>query len=60
MDYMTANDIIKIIPMMKKKEALNIIKKAQEAMEKKGNYVPKCRTKVALTDEVLKILGLKK
>ena len=56
--YLSANDIMVIIPSMCRSRALKLIAEIQEDMRLKGYYVPETKTKLALTKLVTKKLGL--
>lgn len=56
-DYITADDLMKIIPNLKKYKALEYINDAIKEMEQKGYYVPVTRPKVALTKIIKKKFG---
>lgn len=58
-EYLTAYDLQVIIPKIGYHKALDIIKEIREEMEKEKYFVPKQKTKVALTWMVKKKLGLK-
>lgn len=56
--YLTAKDLMVIIPKLSYKRALKYIDDFREEMEQKGYFVPEGRTKVALTKLVKKKFGL--
>ena len=47
--YLTAKDLMLIIPKLTYQRALGYIDNAREEMKEKGYFVPEGRTKVALT-----------
>ena len=56
-DYLTANDLMDIIPNLTYMNALKYINLARKKMEEKGFYVPTTKPKVALTSVVKSIFG---
>ena len=56
--YLTAKDLMVIIPKLSYKRALKYIDDFRTEMEQKGYFVPEGRTKVALTKLVKKKFGL--
>lgn len=56
--YITAKDLMIIIPKLSYKRALQYIENFRVEMEEKGYFVPEGRTKVALTKLVKKKFGL--
>lgn len=56
-DYLTARDLMKIIPKLSYIKALEYIDNAREEMKNKGYFVPDGRTKVALTKIIRKKFG---
>ncbi|MBR6689713.1 MAG: hypothetical protein IKL65_00080 [Bacilli bacterium] len=56
--YLTAKDLMKIIPKLSYKRALEYIEETREEMSKKNYCVPDGRTKVALTKLIKKKFGL--
>ena len=58
-EYMTAKDIQELIPGIGYNAALKIINEIRKKMEELNYYVPKGKTKVALTWMIRKELGLK-
>lgn len=57
--YLTANDIQKIIPTMTYANALEYIKRIRSKMEEANCWIPNGKTLVALTWMVKKDLGIK-
>lgn len=55
--YLTANDLMKIIPKLSYQRALKYIENAREEMKQKNYFVPEGRTKVALTKIIKKKFG---
>lgn len=56
--YMSANDLKVVIPAIGINKAREYIVEIQAIMKEKGYYVPKCRTKIALTKLIIKKFGL--
>ena len=56
--YITARDLMEIIPKLSYKRALKYIEDFRIEMKDKGYFVPEGRTKVALTKLVKKKFGL--
>ena len=56
-DYLTAKDLMKIIPKLSYQRALKYIEDARDEMKNKGYFVPDGRTKVALTKIIRKKFG---
>ena len=56
--YITAKDLMIIIPKLSYVRALKYIDDFREEMKEKGYFVPEGRTKVALTKLVKKKFGL--
>lgn len=56
--YITAKDLMVIIPRLSYKRALKYITDFRTEMQEKGYFVPEGRTKVALTKLVKKKFGL--
>ena len=56
--YLTAHDLMQIIPKISYVRALSYIDNARQEMEEKGYFVPEGRTKVALTKIIKKRFGL--
>ena len=56
-DYLTARDLMKIIPKLSYIKELKYIDNAREEMKNKGYFVPDGRTKVALTKIIRKKFG---
>lgn len=55
--YLTAKDLMRIIPKLPYQRALEYIDNAREEMKEKGYFVPEGRTKVALTKIIKKKFG---
>lgn len=55
--YLTAKDLMNIIPNLTYMNALKYINLAREKMEKEGFYVPITKPKVALTSVIKSIFG---
>lgn len=56
--YLTAEDLLELIPEMKYQRALGVINDVRNEMEDKNYYIPISRKKLALTKLVKKKLGL--
>lgn len=56
--YLTAKDLMIIIPKLSYTRALKYIEDAREDMENKNYFVPEGKTKVALTKIIKKKFGL--
>ena len=56
--YLTAEELTIIMPQLKIDMARKYINEIQKEMEEKGIFVPKSRTKMALTKLVKKKFGL--
>jgi len=56
--YLTANDLMEIIPGLTYNRALSYIKMIREEMKEKNYFVPDGKTKVALTKMLKKKFGL--
>lgn len=56
--YLTAKDLMIIIPKLSYARALKYIEDAREDMENKNYFVPEGKTKVALTKIIKKKFGL--
>lgn len=56
-DYLSANDLIEIIPNLTYLNALNYIKKGQQEMKNRGFIVPTTKPKVALTKILRELFG---
>lgn len=56
--YLTADDLVKLIPEMKYQRALDLINEVREEMEEKNYFLPISRKKLALTKLVRKKLGI--
>lgn len=59
-DYMTANDLKKLIPQMGKVKCISEIKKLREELEQKGMYIPHTKPYIVPTEEVVKKFHIKK
>lgn len=55
--YLTAKDLMLIIPKLSYQRALGYIDDAREEMKQKNYFVPEGRTKVALTKIIKKKFG---
>lgn len=55
--YLTAKDLMLIIPKLSYRRALEYIDDAREEMKQKNYFVPEGRTKVALTKIIKKKFG---
>lgn len=55
--YLTAKDLMKIIPHLSYQRALHYIEIAREEMKKQNYFVPEGRTKVALTKIIREKFG---
>lgn len=55
--YLTAKDLMMIIPKLSYKKALEYIDSARNEMSKKGYFLPDGRTKVALTKVIKQKFG---
>ena len=55
--YVTAEDLMILIPTLKYQRALNYIKEIQVEMEQKKYFVPVSQTKLALTKLIRKKFG---
>ena len=55
--YITAEDLMLLIPNLKYQRALDYIKEIQQEMEQKKYFVPVCQKKLALTKLVKKKFG---
>ncbi len=55
--YITANDLMKIIPEITYHRALEYIKEARDDMKEKGYFLPTSKKKVALTKIIKKKFG---
>lgn len=56
--YLTAEDLLTLIPEMKYQRALGVINDVRNEMEDKNYYIPISRKKLALTKLVKKRLGI--
>lgn len=56
-EYLTAKDLMQIIPELCYNRALKYIDSAREEMKNKGYFVPDGKTKVALTKIIRKKFG---
>lgn len=59
-DYMTAEDLKKLIPTMGRANCTKEIKKLIEELEAKGYYIPKTKPYIVPTEEVVKKFHIKK
>ncbi len=57
--YLSANDLIIVIPTMSYSSALNYIKRIRNKMEEENYFIPKGKTLIALTWMIKKDLGIK-
>lgn len=57
-EYLTAKDLQNIIPGISYEKSLEIINEVQEEMKQKNYFIPKTKSKVALTKMIRKKLGL--
>ena len=58
--YLTAKDLMEIIPNLTYDNANRYINQAREIMKEKGYLIPITRQKVALKTIVFEMLGIKK
>ena len=56
-DYLSANDLMEIIPNLTYDNAIKYINEARKIMEEKKLFIPITRTKVALTSVIRKMFG---
>lgn len=56
--YLTAEDLITLIPEMKRQRALDIINEVRKEMQEKKYFIPISRKHLALTKLVKKKLGI--
>ena len=56
-DYLSANDLVQIIPNLTYMNAIKYINEAQKEMKEKGYCIPITRPKVALTKILRKKFG---
>lgn len=56
-DYLSANDLMEIIPNLTYDNAIKYINKAREIMKEENLYIPITRPKLALTSVVRKMFG---
>lgn len=59
-DYMTAEDLKKLIPTMGRANCTKEIKKLIEELESKGYYIPKTKPYIVPTEEVIKKFHIKR
>lgn len=59
-DYMTAEDLKKLIPTMGRANCTKEIKKLIDELEAKGYYIPKTKPYIVPTEEVIKKFHIKK
>lgn len=57
--YMSANDLILVIPTMSYSTALDYIKRIRSKMSEENYFIPKGKTLIALTWMIKKDLGIK-
>lgn len=57
--YMSANDLILVIPTMSYLTALEYIKRIRSKMEEENYFIPRGKTLIALTWMIKKDLGIK-
>lgn len=57
--YMSAKDLQDIIPHLTYDNAIKYINQAREVMKEKGYLIPITRPKVALTEIIYEMLGIK-
>ena len=57
-DYLTAKDLMKLIPNLTYDNANKYINQAREIMKEKNYLIPIARPKVALTKIVLEMFGM--
>ena len=57
-DYITAKDLMKIIPNLTYDNAIKYINEARKIMEERKYLIPIARPKVALTKIVLEMFGI--
>jgi len=55
--YMSANDLMKVIPNLTYDNAIKYINKAREEMIKENQFIPITRPKLALTSTIRKMFG---
>ena len=58
--YITAKDLMEMIPNLTEDNARKYINQAREIMKNKNYLIPIARPKVALTDIVLEMLGIER
>lgn len=56
-DYLSANDLMEIIPNLTYDNAIKYINKAREIMKEENIFIPITRPKVALTKIIRKMFG---
>lgn len=56
-DYLSANDLMEIIPNLTYDNAIKYINKAREIMKEENLYIPITRPKLALTSVIRKMFG---
>lgn len=59
-DYMTAEDLKKLIPTMGRANCTKEIKKLIEELEAKGYYIPHTKPYIVPTEEVVKKFHIKR
>lgn len=57
-DYITAKDLMKLIPNLTYDNAIKYINKARAIMEERNYLIPIVRPKVALTKIILEMFGI--
>jgi hypothetical protein len=57
-DYLTAKDLMKLIPNLTYDNANRYINQAREIMKEKNYLIPIARPKVALTKIILEMFGI--
>lgn len=58
--YITAKDLQEMIPNLTYDNAIKYINKAREVMKERNYLIPITRPKVALTEVVLEMLGIRR
>nr|MBR6100747.1 hypothetical protein [bacterium] len=58
--YLTAKDLQQMIPNLTYDNAIKYINEARKIMKERNYLIPVARPKVALTEIVLEMLGIKK
>ena len=57
--YLSANDLIMVIPTLSYSSALKYIKRIRANMKKENYFIPESKTLIALTWMIKKDLGIK-